>query len=229
MAQHRYEIVPKSTFMNQLFGLPQSTSRLIWKKTTQVLQEDPAPDTKNKKRLVELAKPTFRLEHGDYRVIYRFSEPDKVVRLLAVGHRSTIYNQLGLLEKDPEDHYKVDSDDSDLEEIRNPEPELAREDKLDPGLRSSSAKATCRIRSVRPSCPGCECQKSSGSLLVHCQDLDYLYEVEVPDWVKNRVFDNLFHLSLDDIENQSDLDIQSLKTSWSFPKGDFRQLLASFG
>jgi len=52
------------------------------------LSRDPHPAGSKK---LEGSGTAYRVRVGDYRVLYEISEPEKLVRVMAVGHRRDVY------------------------------------------------------------------------------------------------------------------------------------------
>jgi mRNA interferase RelE/StbE len=84
-----FNIVIESSALKELKklkkGVPQIFSRLI--KSIDALANDPFEG----KPLHGNKKGCYSLREGDYRVIYEVHLDDKVVHIIAVGHRKNIY------------------------------------------------------------------------------------------------------------------------------------------
>ncbi len=87
-----FEMVHKSTFTNQLLAIPPQKRNQIYEKL-EVLRVDPIPDGKVKKKLRGCKSDIYRLRSGDYRIIYTYGSTNGSgwVTLLAVEERKDVY------------------------------------------------------------------------------------------------------------------------------------------
>lgn len=88
-----YSVEFTSTSRKQLARLDRSAQARILKATA-LLAAVPRPP--NARRLVSSSE-LWRLRLGDYRVIYAIDEERIVVSVAKVGHRSSVYRDLGQL------------------------------------------------------------------------------------------------------------------------------------
>jgi mRNA-degrading endonuclease RelE of RelBE toxin-antitoxin system len=97
-----YDLDRTRTFDAQLMALPFDIQAQVLDKI-KLLATDPAPNAKNKKRLVGHKGNICRIRSGDYRVVYTFDSNGRV-SLLGVDHRKDVYRKeirTGLLD-DPD-------------------------------------------------------------------------------------------------------------------------------
>jgi superfamily I DNA/RNA helicase/mRNA-degrading endonuclease RelE of RelBE toxin-antitoxin system len=97
-----YDLDRARTFDAQLMVLPPDIQAQVLDKIG-MLSTDPAPNAKNKKRLVGHKGNICRIRSGDYRVVYTFDSNGRV-SLLGVDHRKDVYRKqiwTGLLD-DPD-------------------------------------------------------------------------------------------------------------------------------
>lgn len=118
-----YEMVYKPKFTKQLLVLPPRTVPQILEKVD-LLRYDPAPDAKNKKRLVGYRNPVYRLRHGDYRVLYTFDSRKSWVAVLGVDDRKDIYRKGVLIAEELDVHI---ADVPDQDELLLLEPRVSGE------------------------------------------------------------------------------------------------------
>ncbi|MDP9478801.1 MAG: type II toxin-antitoxin system RelE/ParE family toxin, partial [Actinomycetota bacterium] len=83
-----FEIVHKPTFTNQLFAIPKERVVQVLEKVER-LREDPRPHGDLKKKLHGYKGNVYRLQSGDYRVLYTYG--DGWVTLLGVDDRKDVY------------------------------------------------------------------------------------------------------------------------------------------
>lgn len=82
-----YTIEFKSSVEKDFRKIPRTQQLNIWS-SIQALKSDPRP--KNSRKLVG-TDSDYRIRVGDYRVIYRIEDDDKIVIIFAVDHRKDIY------------------------------------------------------------------------------------------------------------------------------------------
>ncbi|HEU4328369.1 MAG TPA: 3'-5' exonuclease [Roseiflexaceae bacterium] len=80
----RWNITTTATFLNELLGLPQQTSRLVTQKV-RVLEQDPVSARGDAKKLDGYRNNVYRVRVGDYRLFYSFG--GGWVKLLSVRKR----------------------------------------------------------------------------------------------------------------------------------------------
>lgn len=82
-----YTIEFKSSVEKDFRKIPRTQQLKIWS-SIQALKSDPRP--KNSRKLVG-TDSDYRIRVGDYRVVYRIEDDDKIVIIFAVDHRKDIY------------------------------------------------------------------------------------------------------------------------------------------
>jgi mRNA-degrading endonuclease RelE of RelBE toxin-antitoxin system len=107
-----YDISYKPTYLDHLRALPSAVEPLIRKKV-ELLQYDPAPDAKNKKKLKGYKGNVCRIRAGKYRIVYTYG--DGRISLMGVEHRKDVY-----------DDQWDDEDDIELSAVDLVEPPKAR-------------------------------------------------------------------------------------------------------
>lgn len=81
-----FQLVSKRSFDKEFAGLPKDIQRRV-ADAFLALGENPFPPGCVKLK----GTASYRIRVGDYRVIYHPDPPNKIIRLLAVGHRREIY------------------------------------------------------------------------------------------------------------------------------------------
>ena len=84
-----FELVHKPTFTNQLLAIPRERIGQILAKIEKELRIDPSPHAPTKKKLHGYKGDIYRLRSGDYRVLYTYG--DGWVTLLGVDDRKDVY------------------------------------------------------------------------------------------------------------------------------------------
>src|SRR5215212_1413057 len=93
-----YQLIHKPTFYRQLLALPRKDAELVIDKTEH-LTYNPAPDGKNKKRIVSYKKRAiFRIRAGNYRILYAFDANQGWVQILGVDDRKDAYRNGDLVD-----------------------------------------------------------------------------------------------------------------------------------
>lgn len=82
-----YTIEFKSSVEKDFRKIPRTQQLKIWS-SIQALKSDPRP--KNSRKLVG-TDSDYRIRVGDYRVVYRIEDDNKIVIIFAVDHRKDIY------------------------------------------------------------------------------------------------------------------------------------------
>ena len=80
------QLVTKRSFDKEFAGLPKDIQRRV-ADAFLALRNDPFPPGCAKLR----GGSSYRIRVGDYRIIYDSEAANKIIRLLAVGHRREIY------------------------------------------------------------------------------------------------------------------------------------------
>ena len=84
-----YNIEWKEHALQNIEKLENSIARRIVKKVEELSEN---PFSKDIKRLK--GSNDFRLRVGDYRIIYEIRDLDKIISILAIGHRKDIYQRI---------------------------------------------------------------------------------------------------------------------------------------
>jgi superfamily I DNA/RNA helicase/mRNA-degrading endonuclease RelE of RelBE toxin-antitoxin system len=210
-----YEIIQKPTFLNQLLGLPSRELSHVLEKV-KLLQADPAPDAKNKKRLTNYVGAVYRIRAGDYRIVYTFDEGQGWVALLGVDSRKDVYRGEQLVAEGPDfDVAQV----PDVDALLAPTPEptwkprgkpVASEPTLDflPVALDEDLLRRLRVPD------GC------WAALRTCLTLDDLLAADVPEDVRTRVFDVMTTPNFDQVLQQPDFVARNADDLLKFAEGE---------
>ncbi len=177
-----FEVTFSRTYLNQLLAVPPSETHLILEKVN-ILTQNPAPDSKNKKRLQGLQKPVFRIRAGNYRIVYSFDENERWVKLLKVEKRDEVYDDIDVLDTNrPEFDLSLIPTDVEILAIE-PEPIIA----------TPKADIPSSAEFERPIDENLldqlHIQEKHRPALRRCRNVDDLLIAYIPDDVRERVFD----------------------------------------
>jgi mRNA-degrading endonuclease RelE of RelBE toxin-antitoxin system len=198
-----FEVVHKETFTNQLLALPRDKTSQIIKKC-ELLRTDPAPDGRQKKKLHGYKGDVYRLRSGDYRIIYTFGKD--WVALLGVDDRKDVYRGTQLVTESPTasitEIKSVSIDDTklrpqDLLYVHSPDGSASSNITL--GADLVLPRRIDDLLLTRLHIPS-----SYSSILCACQTVNDLYMADVPDPIRNRLFDVLTNPDFDQVMQQPD-------------------------
>lgn len=203
-----FEIIHKPTFTNQLLAISKERVVQILEKI-EVLRNNPRPHGNLKKKLHGYKGNVYRLRSGDYRIIYTYG--DGWVTLLGVDARKDIYKGNKLVAETPEiDIDRLPNVETVLSPVA-PQPLIAKEKdnttllpvKIDEEL----------LQSLRiPQ----ECFLP----LLSCRTLDDLIKADVPETVRNRLFDCITTPNFDRVLDQPSLVTGSTEDLLRFKQGN---------
>ncbi len=174
-----FEIIHKPTFTNQLLAVPKERVVQILEKVER-LREDPSPHGTLKKKLHGYSGNVYRLRSGDYRVLYTYG--DGWVTLLGVDERKDVYKGDRLLAEEP--GVPV-SRIPDVESLLQPEPSHDSHESDTPTRENEDLPFDMDeglLRRLR-------IPREHFAALLECKTLDDLLDADVPDPVRERVFD----------------------------------------
>lgn len=202
--------------MSEIHGFPIDQAAQLWEKIN-YLVEDPYPDGKLKKKLNAKDK-LYRLRVGNFRVFYTFG--DTWVRLLGIRARKdkTIYN-LGNMNAD-EPQKLPDGKDPELDIQSNPGVknfsfQAVQDDKvswLPQKITKQWLEALKIPEGFHPAFMACETEEA-------------LLSIDAPEYILERIVDNLFPKPLDEVAAQPDLVVQSTKDLIRYKEGDLVSFL----
>jgi superfamily I DNA/RNA helicase/mRNA-degrading endonuclease RelE of RelBE toxin-antitoxin system len=208
-----WEIIHKPTFMNQLLDLPSRELGHVMQKV-QMLQESPAPDAKNKKRLVGYKGNVYRIRSGDYRILYTFG--DGWVTLLGVDKRADVYRGDQLVAEGPGFDVggmpEIEDILSPKEPAHRPGPETKRTAPVQDDLLPRPITADLLERQRVP--------EEYRPAFLACKTLDDLLAIAVPEPVRTRVFDVLDEPDYGQVLQQPDLLTGDVDDLLKFTEGE---------
>ncbi len=178
-----YEIIHKPTFTNQLLAIPKERVVQILEKI-EFLRADPAPHGNVKKKLQGYKGGVYRLRSGDYRIVYTYG--DGWVTLLGVDDRKDVYKGEHLVAEGPGfDPVQVPEVDELLAPQEQPEwAKQARQQRA-----PSSSEDYLPIRLDDELLARLRVPEVHILVLLACRTFDDLLAADVPDAVRDRVFD----------------------------------------
>lgn len=204
----RRQLTIKPSCMHEIALFPSERAALLWDKID-ALVSDPFPDGKVKKKL-KAADGVYRMRVTDHRVFYRFG--DDWISLLGIRRRAEdTYNGM------PDDAVEAPAQDD-------------REDNLDALIAAEQPKVF-QFKSIAPETPlpkpitpdilrELAVPAAAITTLLGCKTEEALLEAPVPPEVLSRVLDRMFPPSLDRLDQQPDLVVQSTKDLVRFKEGD---------
>ncbi|MGK7950899.1 MAG: UvrD-helicase domain-containing protein [Xenococcaceae cyanobacterium] len=204
-----FEIIHKPTFTNQLLLIPKERVVQILEKI-EVLRNDPKPHGNLKKKLHGYKGNVYRLRSGDYRIIYTYG--DGWVTLLGVDARKDVYKGSKLVAETPE----IDiSNLPDLETILSPE--IAPPP---PIIQEKDQKTLLPVTIDEDLLQSLRIPQECFVPLISCRTLDDLITVDVPEEIRNRLFDCITTPNFDRVLAQPSLVTGSTDDLLRFKQGN---------
>jgi len=206
-----FEILHKPTFANQLLTIPKERVVQVLEKIER-LREDPAPHGALKKKLHGYEDNVYRLRSGDYRVLYTYGSG--LVTLLGVDDRKDVYRGNKLLAEEPPE--VPVSQFPDVEAILriSPRADGGKPASTDAGHEEPPFGMDEELleRLLIP-------EKHRAALLA-CRGLDDLIVADVPEPVRDRVFDAISSPDYDQILQQPDFLTGDVSDLLRFKEGE---------
>jgi len=206
-----FEIIHKPTFTNQLLAIPKEQVVQILEKI-EVLRDDPKPHGSLKKKLHGYKGDIYRLRSGDFRIIYTYG--DGWVALLGVDARKDVYKGNKLVAEEAE----VDvTPFSKLDDLLTPNPPHS------PGY---SPKIEGQLENLLPVeltedlLDRLLIPKACSPALLACHTFDDLIEADIPDTVRDRLFDCITAPNFDQVLSQPSFVTGSPDELLRFKEGD---------
>ena len=205
-----YELIHKPTFTNQLLAIPKERVVQILEKT-KILTQDPSPHGGQKKKLHGYTGNVFRLRSGDYRVLYTYG--DGWVTLLGVDDRKDVYKGDRLLAEEPGVPVSRIPDVEDILQsapaYEDGTPEVPVRDAEDlPFVMDEDLLRRLQV------------PQEHSALLLGCKTLDDLVEADVPEPIRERIFDAISSLDYDRVLEQPDLLTGDVSDLLRFKEGE---------
>jgi superfamily I DNA/RNA helicase/mRNA-degrading endonuclease RelE of RelBE toxin-antitoxin system len=209
-----YELVTKQAFLNQLQGLsPKVTAQVMEK--VRFLCDDPEPDGDVKKKLHDVQGNIYRLRSGEYRILYTYGKGQGWVMLLGVDNRKDVYDHIGnLVAEAPSFGFGQLPDVADL---------------LAPGIPAADAvihaapasASTPLTRRIEPDLlEQLRVPDVFWPALLACVTDDDLCRADVPDAIRNAVFDNVTMPNIERTLAQPDLLVQEVNDLLRYKEGE---------
>ncbi|MEM7712102.1 MAG: UvrD-helicase domain-containing protein [Cyanobacteria bacterium P01_A01_bin.68] len=206
----QFEIIHKPTFTNQLLGIPKEYVVQILEKI-QLLRDDPKPKGKLKKKLHGYKGKVYRLRSGDYRIIYTYD--DGWVILLGVDARKDVYRGSKLVAEATE----VDVDSlPDVDGLLTVEPSYVPQNPVEEVVTTE----VLPVQLTDDLLKRLLVPEDFWLVLKGCRTLDDLINAEIPDEVRDRVFDCVAQPNFDRVLNQPDFITGSTDDLLKFTEGE---------
>lgn len=212
-----YELIHKPTFSSQLLALPSVEIPRVLEKVN-LLQTSPQPDAKNKKRLKGYKQPIYRIRSGTYRVLYTFG--DGWVALLGVDHRKDVYDGDVLIAEAPE---------FDLSALPrgNEDPFALSESgaQVDRLKHSRSAENDLPVRLDDSLLQKLRVPEQFHSRIVKCKTIDDLLAIDLPEVLRERLFDMLATPNYDEVLEQPSFETGTVDDLLRYHEGELIDFL----
>jgi superfamily I DNA/RNA helicase/mRNA-degrading endonuclease RelE of RelBE toxin-antitoxin system len=203
-----FEIIHKPTFTNQLLAIPKERVLQILEKI-EVLRDDPKPHSNLKKKLHGYKGDIYRLRSGDYRIIYTYG--DGWVALLGVDARKDVYRGNKLVAEETE---------IDVTAFANLDDLLAPSEAPSAPTKPTEAETLLPVELTEELLDRLLIPKSCFPALLACRTFDDLLEADVPDLVRDRVFDCITAPNFDLVLRQPSFVTGSSDELLRFKEGD---------
>lgn len=211
------------TFLNELLNLPKGVSKGVSKKV-KILEKDPISAQGDAKKL-QGYEDVYRVRIGDYRLLYTFDQG--WIKLLSVRHRNEVYKSNQPASPPPPPPPAV---------IKL-EPQVSQVAVLTPVKVHGNSSTPVDIvpnRSVTTALP-CELTESLlkqwkipseyWSDLLSVPNSEAILELPLPDKLLNRILDNLFPRSIEEITAQPEYVLQEPEDLERFVEGNLINFL----
>jgi mRNA-degrading endonuclease RelE of RelBE toxin-antitoxin system len=175
-----FEIIHKPTFTNQLLAIPKEQVVQILEKI-EYLRDDPKPQGNLKKKLHGYQGNVYRLRSGDYRIVYTYG--DGWVALLGVDARKDVYKGSKLVADTPD----FDLNNlPDLQEVLSPTslPTSKLKEK-----KTEKDETLLPIAIAPDLLENLKIPETYFPALCACRTLDDLIAADVPEGIRERLFD----------------------------------------
>ena len=175
----------------------------------EVLRDDPKPHGSLKKKLHGYRGDIYRLRSGDFRIIYTYG--DGWVALLGVDARKDVYKGEKLVAEEAEIDVTAFAKLDDL---------LTPEKPQSPELKTSQAETLLPVELTEALLDRLLIPKTCFPTLLACRTFDDLLEADVPEGVRDRLFDCITAPNFDQVLNQPSFVTGSPDELLRFKEGD---------
>lgn len=217
-----FELIHKPTFTNQLLAVPKERITQILAKIEKELRTDPSPHAPAKKKLHGYRGDVYRLRSGDYRVLYTYG--DGWVTLLGVDDRKDIYRGEQLLAEEPDVAVSGLPSVDEWLRLAPTGPRWGALRESQEGLMDNSPQplpVTLTIEFLRQLLIPDEYI----NVLCACRTYDDLFSAEMPEYIRDRVFDNITAPNPDQVLQQPNLVTGSIDNLLRFTEGKLSTFL----
>jgi superfamily I DNA/RNA helicase/mRNA-degrading endonuclease RelE of RelBE toxin-antitoxin system len=211
-----FEIIHKPTFSNQLLAIPQKQIPQILEKI-QLLRDNPQPHGNVKKKLHGYQGNVYRLRSGDYRIIYTYG--DRWVALLGVDQRKDVYKGRKLIAA------TNDSNGINVDTLPNSQQLLTT--KPNPPEPTPTQTSTTPLPSPinQELLQRLRVPETYIDPLLACQTLEDLTFANIPDKIRDRIFDCISTPNFDEVLQQSDYITGDIENLQRYKEGDLLDFL----
>lgn len=204
----RRQLTIKPSCMREIATFPSDRAALLWDKID-ALVSDPLPDGKVKKKL-KGADGVYRMRVTDHRVFYRFGED--WISLLGIRRRAEdTYN--GVPDETADAPAPDDGDDNLDALIAAAQPKVFQ-------FKTTAPETTLPEPITQDLLRELGVPVSAVPTLLRCKTEEALLEAPVPPDVLGRVVDRLFPPTIERLDQQPDLVVQSTKDLVRYKEGD---------
>lgn len=194
--------------MREIATFPSDRAALLWEKID-ALVSDPLPDGKVKKKL-KAADGVYRMRVTDHRLFYRFGE--NWISLLGIRRRAED-TYVGMPDETADAPAPDDNDDNLDALIAASQPKAFQFDATVPEASLPEPITQELLRELGV-------PVSAVPTLLRCRTEDALLEAPVPPEVLSRIVDRLFPPTIERLDQQPDLVVQSTRDLVRFKEGD---------
>jgi superfamily I DNA/RNA helicase/mRNA-degrading endonuclease RelE of RelBE toxin-antitoxin system len=220
-----FELIHKPTFTNQLLRIPRERIGQVLDKIERELRADPAPHDPVKKKLHGYKGDVYRLRSGDYRVLYTYG--DGWVTLLGVDDRKDVYRGEQLVAEEPEILIRAIPSVDDWLEPKPVTPAWSMQRAQAPRITPVPLEAPMDLPMALTPDLLRRLQIPAAYLdtLCACATFDDLFAAQIPEYLRERLFDNLTATNPDQTLNQPSFVTGSVDNLLRFTEGKLTAFL----
>lgn len=217
-----FELIHKPTFTNQLLAIPRERIGQVLAKIEKELRPDPSPHDPIKKKLHGYQGKVYRLRSGDYRVLYTYGEG--WVTLLGVDDRKDVYRGEQLVAEEPDIAVReIPSVDGWLEpKLTTPTWSTAQTPQSMP---VTSELAPLPMKLTPDLLRRLQVPENYIATLCACSTFDDLFAVQIPEYLRERLFDNFTATNPDQVLRQPSYLTGSVENLLRFTEGKLTAFL----
>jgi superfamily I DNA/RNA helicase/mRNA-degrading endonuclease RelE of RelBE toxin-antitoxin system len=212
-----FELIHKPTFTNQLLAIPKERVMQILEKV-ELLRDDPSPHGTVKKKLHGYRGDIYRLRSGDYRVIYTYG--DGWVTLLGVDARKDVYKGEQLVADEPSVSMNAIPDVEAWLAPSNEPPASGPQH-----VRRRTAADDLPVRLTADLLARLLVPPQFVEPLCACRTFEDLFAAEVPDHLRERIFDCITSPNFDRVLSEPSYVTGTVENLLRFKEGELSAFL----